>query len=606
MKKSLLSLLLVVPWLLLSAQDTTLTLGYETQEEFESNWTQIGSEAQWSWLNYEAGATSIVPVAQLEVVEPIPEKGTILAYKESIGMKAGAGSARVNNRCSDYSSAKVFEILIASDNQFNNIVATVKGYSKGRTFGMSPLGNQYQPDSFTLNADGFYYVGFRTIQEYDGEITVEGTWMVNHLELKFNKYEAPAPSACTNVEVVSQSTDTSLAAALSWTWPTTDTNGGSLSQVGAYIYRSTAEVDIVSPSNLIHTVQCATQESTGIYVDENISEPGTYYYAVVPFNTNSVSSVTPQVVSAKIDFIDLSAPINLDEPYTNAFAAETDLNGFFSEKTESLRWQWNAGSGYMYLNGDGNSATVDKLFTPAFAMVEGVQYRVSFDAWAGSGNANAMKLLIGNSRENLTEVGEAVPVTANSMDAPQRVEFIVTGNADGKMYLAIEGTAASRATLYMNNLCVEKYVAATPTLTITEVDATNINPESFDLHILYTSENIPEDAVIFAVVSEESWTESQAYEIDENPATITVTGLSEDMDYVFHITLQMNVGDDVISSNTEELVIKTTGVTNVAADIANGARYFNLKGIEVQKPGTGIYIRIMNGIAKKVFIKEMR
>ena len=403
--------------------------------------------------------------------------------------------------------------------------------------------------------------------------------------------------------------------------------------------------------------------------------------------------------------------ISLDEAYTNSFDTEDALNGY---TINPEGWNFTASNGYIHLNGGAFETTTSALNTPAFAMQEGVEYSVTFNAWITSGNGHNVVLKAGNSPENLVAVGEAVSVTASNSAEPQKVQFIVTGNAEGKVYLAIEGTAASRATLYMDELVVEKYVpqpaiaigenalnvamnstyatlsvatsevigenlgeasialyykltkagaealegdtfvemiapteenanytaevsysllepgtyyvtikaTATeadaiiaedikeageftyaPTLTIDELYATHITPESLKLNVVYTSEYLPEDAVIWAVVSEVSWTESQSFAISENPAILDITGLESDKDYTFSVTLQLGDGDAIINSNTEAITIKTTGISDVTVDIANGARYFNLEGVEVRNPEKGIYIRIMDGNVSKVLVR---
>ncbi len=668
MKRFLLSILFVVPWLISSAQDTTLEIGFESQEAFDSNWSQIGGEASWTWLNYQAGANSLVPVAQWQVVSPIPEKGTIIAYKQGLNMKAGTGKAGLYSRSDGY-TVKAFEILVATDNQFNNIVATVQSSSKGTNFGMRPLGNQYQPNTFTINADGTYYVGFRCISQYDDEVTTEGTLMVKYLQVSFDKYEPPTPSACTDVAVISKSTETTLAADLSWTWPTTDTNGTALVDVGAYIYRSTIETDLITPENLVYTVECASHTGNGVYTDENISEPGTYYYAIVPFTSNSISSVNPQIVSVKIDYFDPYAPISLEQPYNNPLASEDDLKGFSIDPTG---WQINA-NGYLYLNGPAAGTSVSSLKSPAFEMMDGVQYAVSFDAWVSSGTNHFIALKAGNSTEEMASVGEPANITA-SQAQPQRVQFVVTGNAQAKTYLEFVGTAMARASLYMDNITVEEYIPQpiisideinldvtlqptcvalsiaasditkenlgdasialyyklsmsndvvseeedaytamtepsednanytaeipytilkpgtsymisikanaieadniiaqdindeageftySPTITINDLNVTDVTTESVDLNIQYATEYLPEDATITASISEDSWTKPQSFAISGNPATLSVNGLESGKEYTFLVTLQAGESDVIIYSDTKEIKIQTPGI----------------------------------------------
>ena len=80
-----------------------------------------------------------------------------------------------------------------------------------------------------------------------------------------------------------------LAATLSWTWPSTDHLGGSLSNLsGAKIYRE---------SDLIATLDTATVGGKAVWTDSGIEEAGKYTYEVVAYNTfgdaqGSAASVT--------------------------------------------------------------------------------------------------------------------------------------------------------------------------------------------------------------------------------------------------------------------------------------------------------------------------
>lgn len=59
--------------------------------------------------------------------------------------------------------------------------------------------------------------------------------------------------------------------------------------------------------------------------------------------------------------------------------------------------------------------------------------------------------------------------------------------------------------------------------------------------------------------------------------------------------------------NVDEGYVFFTGEVGdgvAAAEIASGsARYFNLQGVEVQKPSTGLYIRVINGKPEKILVK---
>ncbi len=145
-----------------------------------------------------------------------------------------------------------------------------------------------------------------------------------------------------------------------------------------------------------------------------------------------------------------------------------------------------------------------------------------------------------------------------------------------------------------------------PTISINDLNVIDVTTESVDLNIQYATEYLPEDATITASISEDSWTEPQLFAISGNPATLSITGLESGKEYTLHVTLQAGEGDAIIYSNTADIEILTTGISDIAADIANGARYYNLQGVEVSNPETGIYIRIMNGETKKVLIKETK
>lgn len=74
--------------------------------------------------------------------------------------------------------------------------------------------------------------------------------------------------------------------------------------------------------------------------------------------------------------------------------------------------------------------------------------------------------------------------------------------------------------------------------------------------------------------------------------TVTVKAVANDLN-----------GDEVTAEEQQAGTFETpgtTGIDNVAADKAGNVRYFNLQGIEVKNPATGIYIKVEDGKASKV------
>ena len=151
-------------------------------------------------------------------------------------------------------------------------------------------------------------------------------------------------------------------------------------------------------------------------------------------------------------------------------------------------------------------------------------------------------------------------------------------------------------------------VAAGLEITLEKAAAVNVTHESLDIEASYTASNLPEGAVVYAIATYQTSvanTFTGTTPGAEGIALVAVTGLDEETDYTFAVTLQVEdaEGNILTRSNTLYVETKTTLITDITIDIANGARYFNLNGVEVTNPAPGMYIKVKNGETTKVLVK---
>lgn len=162
----------------------------------------------------------------------------------------------------------------------------------------------------------------RTYTAVDAVFTPEQSGEYNFgLHLCSDKYKGDFyfRSIEINEKIICPGAVTSLAAnaaedgvmqcSLSWIWPEVNDAGGVLGSVtGANIYRGTSQSFAADENSLVGSCGGGVPGQDASWTDENITEPGQYYYKVIPFDENGMSSVDPMTVK--------STWVGIDKPKT--------------------------------------------------------------------------------------------------------------------------------------------------------------------------------------------------------------------------------------------------------------------------------------------------
>lgn len=153
--------------------------------------------------------------------------------------------------------------------------------------------------SFTPPADGEYYFA---IQCY----SPRNLWKVYFRGLQI-EIVRPHPLAATYV-TAKAAPEGELKATISWTMPTKLDNDAELTSIsGAKIYRGTSSYFSLNSSTLVGTYTGGTPGGVSSWDDTTVAEAGKYYYAVVPFDENGDSPVSPTRVQS--DWIGMDSSI---------------------------------------------------------------------------------------------------------------------------------------------------------------------------------------------------------------------------------------------------------------------------------------------------------
>lgn len=189
---------------------------------------------------------------------------------------------------------------------------------------------------FTAPADGEYYLAIQlTSKAFQGNCEFKG----------FDVKEVVAlPGAVADL-AITPGDQGALSANLSWTWGTTNDQGGpAVAVTGANIYRSTNSSMTATATYLVGTMEVEDGQAgaAASWTDNTVGEAGKYYYMVVPFNEKGASTATPSKVQ--------SAWIGPDKPgaVSNVVATPVEDN----DKAISLTFDMPTASngGYLDLN----------------------------------------------------------------------------------------------------------------------------------------------------------------------------------------------------------------------------------------------------------------
>lgn len=124
--------------------------------------------------------------------------------------------------------------------------------------------------------------------------------------------------------------------------------------------------------------------------------------------------------------------------------------------------------------------------------------------------------------------------------------------------------------------------------------------------IEYTEINVPKNAVIMADFTDSGNTLNRSVQLDTNPATVEFTDVP-DGEYSFKVMLRVVIdGETITTSEIIDFKVTVnngngddTGIGTIESD-GSKPRFFNLQGVEVANPETGVYIEVKGGKARKL------
>lgn len=136
------------------------------------------------------------------------------------------------------------------------------------------------PATFTPQESGTYYFGFHcTSSYYNGELRVSSMSIIGQSDLP--EY----PTHVTNL-TAEAGANGKMEVTLTWTWPSTNSEGGALSQLSGARIERMDNSSIWNSYEAIATVEGATIGGQGSYVDSNIPASGPYSYRVTAFSAD--------------------------------------------------------------------------------------------------------------------------------------------------------------------------------------------------------------------------------------------------------------------------------------------------------------------------------
>lgn len=238
---------------------------------------------------------------------------------------------------------------------------------------------------------------------------------------------------------------------------------------------------------------------------------------------------------------------------------------------------------------------------------------------------NSADIVVEYAVENAPEGTSAwVILTDAATREDKKVEASLDDNGRGSVTFGLTGLAPESENQYMVAVQLEdadgniigaaravSYVtvttAAEPTVTINGIERENLTDSSVDLVVSFVVENMPEDAVIAAEAAEGDNTykaDNMTDDLGNSVATIPVTGLEKGTGYTFTVVVRATKGlfGDTLAEASDEVSLVTSGVDSLGTENSN-VRYFNIRGIEVENPETGIYIKVEGNCASKVGVK---
>lgn len=279
-----------------------------TQDEFNSQWQIVsGTDATKTW-EYIAGETPYAQIDPANTSSTGTDTGAILRLTNPIQMNAGDIFYIYANVCSaEYNDDEFFSIVIGKDE--NSLTPISEDNYQCKVWGVrnqvTPTFTQKPVDGnanakVTISESGLYYIGIRS--RYGS-----GSFANKKLQFAGLKVEKDVnyPQKVTRATAVG-ATDGSLAATLTWTWPTKNKADDAITgTIGARIYRSASNDKAVlyTDENVIATVNDGQPGETATFIDNAdnsssiIPAAGKYYYYIAPFNDLGEN---PEVTSSSV------------------------------------------------------------------------------------------------------------------------------------------------------------------------------------------------------------------------------------------------------------------------------------------------------------------
>lgn len=291
--------------------------------------------------------------------------------------------------------------------------------------------------SFTVPADGTYYVAIHAISDADQFYLKVQSFSIEE------GAEGSAPAAVDNFAVTPFS-DGNIGATITFNAPTKALDGTDLAA------GDITKIEILRDGAVIETINTPAPGSVQSYNDTGMSA-GNYTYQAITYGASGIGG--------KSDFVTVFLSGVLQVPYIQDMAAEgvLDLFQVIDNNNDGSTWMWSTSNG-TYYRYNGNNAGDDYLISMPISMEAGKSYIVTVNAKAGSSyyNQERFEVLVGKAATVAGLTQTVIPATdVNSTEASDfEGEFSVAET--GNYYLAIHAISdADQLYLIVSNLKVE-------------------------------------------------------------------------------------------------------------------------------------------------------
>lgn len=392
------------------------TLAVDNEQQFETQWVTVDANGDGSPYLFRFGGDAAYytqnkgKAANDWVISPA------VTLTAGVTYNIVATVQNLTTYSSDKDKFKVCTGTAQTTEGMTNTIFSVENLYKSST-------PEEKNGKFTPTVSGDYYFGLHLYSDsYNGDFKLMG-FRIEAL--------ASIPAAVSDLMSV-PAPEGALQADLSWTWPTADTFGGTLTSIsGADIYRGTSASFAADEASKIGSVSAGAEPGgKGSFADTQVPSSGEYYYKVVPFNENGVSTSTPAS----------AGPIWIGPD--RSLKAVTGLTASADETASSISLTWNApegtNGGYVDLSKVVYNITRSKDGAAAVTIAEGwngqlpyvdsslqglgsytYTVRTVYDGSAGFSSATS----------NAVIAGGTMPLPyANTFDSQQSVELFTFFN----------------------------------------------------------------------------------------------------------------------------------------------------------------------------------